>query len=594
MSPPSERQDRAALLFVVLVSLAMTWGAIAFIYTFGWDFPLQDDLEYGLVAGPDRSLSWRWVWSPHMEHRIPLARLLLLPLLRLTHDFRSGMVAEVVLLALVTFGAVATARRLRGSTRYTDAVFPLLLLHTGNAENLLMAHQLSLMLPVALTCTILFLALSERELPTGGRLAALAACVLALPLNGGHGLVQMPVWIAWLGGFGLVRVLRGGPTERRWGGLMLAVAGLGVAEMALYFVGYESPPGRGYETPLAEAWNVAMAFLALSFGPGAEPAWPWTAWVVSSIWVATLALLVVTVRRAPAERGRALAVAAQLAAVAGMAVGVAVGRGAEGFAAGFALRYVILPTPALIAAYLAWTAFAPREPGRFVRFLMFALASSTLFYNVDAGARYGQRRFDAGERFELDVLVGVPLEELAHRHSHDFYAPPEAFLARLEWLKESGLPPFRPGIRDGTPRPPRPFHMMQLAPVQAPPEEGLRTRRIGGRAVLMVEAPGELRFEVPPDAEHLFGRYGVLRQLWTPEATDGLRFRVLLATSEEETELFARELRPERADDGKLHRLLVELPSAEGEVVLRVERLGEPGPVDWGGWTQVGFLTGRR
>ena len=99
-----------------------------------------------------RRVSVEWLWSQHNEHRIPLPRLVLLGLLRLSAgDYRAAMIFNVVALASLALGMVLVARRGSGTWRETDAFFPLALLDLGHHANLLWGWQVQFVLSTVLS-----------------------------------------------------------------------------------------------------------------------------------------------------------------------------------------------------------------------------------------------------------------------------------------------------------------------------------------------------------------------------------------------------------------------------------------------------------
>ena len=74
---------------------------------------------------------------------------------RLTGDLRAGCLVSLIGISLVAAGLMQLARRVRGRASLADAVFPLLLMHVGQGENLYMGYQLAFMLTAALAAGLL-------------------------------------------------------------------------------------------------------------------------------------------------------------------------------------------------------------------------------------------------------------------------------------------------------------------------------------------------------------------------------------------------------------------------------------------------------
>ena len=87
------------------VWLALTAAGLGFVAEFGPRIPLGDDYDVVPVIAGARPLSAGYLWSQLNEHRLPMSRLVLIGLDRLTgHEFRAGM-----------FCSVAASRRWRRS-----------------------------------------------------------------------------------------------------------------------------------------------------------------------------------------------------------------------------------------------------------------------------------------------------------------------------------------------------------------------------------------------------------------------------------------------------------------------------------------------
>jgi hypothetical protein len=129
---------RLAALFVWSV-----WGLTApAALVLVWNYtpvavPQGDEWYYVQELTGERPVTLDWLWTQHAEHRIPLAKLIWVGVLRLTnYDFRVGTALVVLALATTAFAMICTARSLRGRTSLSDAFFPLALLSLGQSVNL--------------------------------------------------------------------------------------------------------------------------------------------------------------------------------------------------------------------------------------------------------------------------------------------------------------------------------------------------------------------------------------------------------------------------------------------------------------------------
>src|SRR5262245_31847805 len=109
----------------------LTLANLCFVLGFGHNVPRVDEWEFIPVLtgheppGP-------WLWAQHNEHRLPLPRLIYLALFWLTGDFRSGMIASVLLLSGLSLGLMRYVARVRGWPAWTDLFVPVGLLNGGH------------------------------------------------------------------------------------------------------------------------------------------------------------------------------------------------------------------------------------------------------------------------------------------------------------------------------------------------------------------------------------------------------------------------------------------------------------------------------
>src|SRR5262245_3642263 len=129
-APPAgpQRPSWGPVVFVWGVWAAALVGAVGFMLTYGtrWT-PCLDEWHH-----LDAPLTPGWLWAQHQEHRLPLAKLIWLVVLRLTdYNFFVGNVLQVGALAGMAAAMIVTAGQLRGGTAYYDALFPLAYLNPG-------------------------------------------------------------------------------------------------------------------------------------------------------------------------------------------------------------------------------------------------------------------------------------------------------------------------------------------------------------------------------------------------------------------------------------------------------------------------------
>lgn len=438
--------DPGAALLTRMVWAGLTAALLAYLARYGANLPLWDEWQMVPALSGIQPVTSAWLWAPWSEHRVPLVRLALVALARLTAcDFRAGMVASVLCLAAVSYALVRAAEHLRGGSRYVDAFFPLVLLNVGHKWNVLQGWNLQNALFAGLAGAVLVLVTWRPGLPGRGRALGLGLCLLLLPLSGGAGALVAPVMALWLGGVG-VAAWRAG--ARAVGLLSLAAALATGALVAAYF--YDLSP-KAPETPdvLTTVRGAAM-FLSTGFGAAADAGWPYSA-------VAALGLLgfgaALALRAAarPGERARALGLLAFLAASVALALAVSRARAWVGARMCLESRYALLAAPALCAAYLAGSASLPAA-GRLLQVLLCAAALLHTPENVRDGLDWGRRHRRAWTALDRDLAAGVPAEFLLRRYDwllprwrEDQFSPANFRFAvgctRL--LRDAGVGPFR-------------------------------------------------------------------------------------------------------------------------------------------------------
>jgi hypothetical protein len=458
-------------LFVLAVWAALSLALIAYVMRYGANVPYMDDWELVPVLTHARPITWNWIWIQQNEHRFPLVKLALFGLGAATGgDYRSGMVASALVLSAAVLVALRVARRLRGGARYADAVFPLALLHWGHQPNLLAHLNLFFVVAGALmvAATALIAGGRWRTSPRGA--AALCACLILLPLHGAVGLTLALPLALWASYAGYRGVRAPEPGTRRAGYTLLGGSVAVLVLAGAYFIGFSRPPYHPTTPSAAASLRSAAEVLAVSLGPVAATAWPWSAAIVIALCAATSALLLAALRLYRAERTRALGLLTALAAVCALASAIGFGRAGFGPGAGFESRYTVLAVPILAVLYFAWDLYGGAAAG-FGRAALFAVTCAAFSISMHQGAEYGRARREQADRLWEDVRAGVLPDIVAKRHWRHFYPSPAVLARRLRMLHEaghgpySGLPPApaREPCRAWEPTPPRQIgaHNMQ-------------------------------------------------------------------------------------------------------------------------------------
>lgn len=429
--------------------------ALACIVRYGRNIPLAEDwLMVPPMTGHESNLA-SWLWAQNNEHRVPLPKLILLGVLGATHDFRAGMVLNVLSLAALAAAMMLTARYLRGEvTRATDAFFPLALLHLGDWENLVWAWQFQFVSSAVLICTLMLVVARQRDAPTMRQSVVGAVSLVLLPLTGASGLVfalALAPWAAWAG-LAQLRASRGAESPSTRGALLLAAAIAAPILVGVYFIGYVkpwwNPPNPGRLLTL----KTTLRFLALAWGAAVRNAWMPSILVTIAVLASTMVLLVSALLRARgAERQRAFGLLSFAGGCAVLALAIGWGRAATDMVSGMPMRYVLFAVPALCATYFIWELYAPVAPRRWLQTALCVAMFVLLPWNTREG--FGlPGRYDIGWRgwyvtgmntVEQDIRSGVPRLEMASRHREFLMHWDEARLAAgMRMLREAHIGPF--------------------------------------------------------------------------------------------------------------------------------------------------------
>lgn len=419
--------------------LILSAAAAAFVARYGAAVPTGDDWELLPAVAGVVTVGPAWSWRQDHEWREPLPRLAVVGLLRATGGALHGpKLAGVALLSAAAWWLMAASRAARGRASWTDAFYPLALLHWGHARPLQQIAYFDYALTAALLSLVLAVALRTR-----GRIDRRGAwlgggALLALPLSGALGEAAAPpiaLWLAWSG-------WTARRTDRGAGTVSLGLVAVAAAVWLAYLVGYRwpaevpPPPGPG------AAARTALQVVAMALGPAGRAGWPATP-VLVLLAVGAGAVAAGAALRFREPRPAGAGVLAVLGSV--LLAAAAIGFGRSGFGREFGLmdRYVTAAVPLLCAAYAALDlhgaspARIPLQAG--LCLLMFAL--------LPVNARDGLGKAKLAEvrdrRLADDVATGMSERELSARHWHYYSRGEGRFLAMLAIARRSGLAPFR-------------------------------------------------------------------------------------------------------------------------------------------------------
>jgi hypothetical protein len=396
---------RVALFAVWLVLLV---AGLVYVSRYALVNPYVDEWAFVPALLGDRPAG-PWLWELHNEHRFVLPRVVYLGLFRLTGDLRTGCYVSFLGISLVAAGLMRLARSVRGRSSLADATFPLLLMHTGQGENLYMGYQLVFMLTAALAAGLIAVIVRSGGVNPVRR--ALQATLLGwlLLTCGAAGLAYGVIAAAWA-----VYLAVCSPMAGRHRALILVLAALTPVYIAVYFHGYVRPDHHPESAGVFESTRVGLQAQAMALGPAATGAWPVVAQVIAV--VAAVVVFQLAWRARLQENARFVGLLLYVGAAAAVAFGIGWGRSGFLDDMGFAWRYGWLTAPAVWAAYFTWLLVGGRVsvygPAALV-----AVAAVIAPVNSVSGFLDGERKvrpFEAA--WEADVRAGVPADRLADKH----------------------------------------------------------------------------------------------------------------------------------------------------------------------------------
>jgi hypothetical protein len=417
----------------------MTGTALSFVLTFGADAPYADEWEF-VPALLGKEPLGPWLWMQHNEHRLPLSRLIYFGLFQLTHDFRTGMVLQISMLAFLSLGLLRLAAQLRGRPDWPDLFFPISLLHLGHWENFLMGYQICFVLFCCLTTCLGVVALRTRR-ETAFRSGVAAGILLtAIALTGGVGLAMIPFASLWLVYLAAVVWRSGSPARSA---LLVLLALAPVVYLAVYFDGYQRPPH--HPKPSSDPIAVGMVtgeVLAMAFGMGLSGLWQVVLAFEVVIGVGTIVLVTRQSIHSTTRPG-ALGLLAVAAGVSALALAIGMGRGSFGRDMGLWSRYSLLTWPLLGLAYLVCVRAGRRD----VPLALCLVAAIALLPNLGTGMRNGLEIREHYSQIQADAEQGLPAQEIVLRRFPDSLntGQMERAVKNIPLLREARIGIFRSG-----------------------------------------------------------------------------------------------------------------------------------------------------
>jgi hypothetical protein len=387
-----------------------------------------------------------WLWQAHNDHRIPIPKLALVALYYLSGwDFRVGMYANVLLLAVVAFAGIRVAASRRGRWSYADAFLPVMLLNWGHYENLLWSWQTTYVIPVVIVLGLLLVIVRFGTQLTGWASISCGVAVAALPLCGVPGLAFVPGFALWLAEVGRQSWRAGSTIVRRDALITWALTLIAVVLVPIYFIDLRTSVSQSFQ--LLRSLTTMVAFVANGLGPAALAFRPWSYALVFGVLLSATATLVSALRNRDVSGSRGFGMLMFLVAFSGVAFAVGVARPGETFPP----RYFLIAVPAWWWAYFVFDVYGHAWMRRLALtgLLSLAVAGSGVGFRV--GLEYAKNRDAQLTVFESDLRKGMPPSQLIARHYRTLLPWPEIggayfhdeLIANFSELRKRRIGPFK-------------------------------------------------------------------------------------------------------------------------------------------------------
>lgn len=439
---------KAPVIFVWTIWALMLLAVLACIFMYGRNIPLAEDWNMVAPLTGNEPNFGKWLWLQNNEHRIPLPKLILLLLLKITHgDFRSGMFLTVLFVGFLAAAFIKVFNYVRGGkTNYSDAFFPIALLHIGNWENFVWTWQFTFILPTILSLFLLTIIIQYNNL-LQPRMALIAAvCTISLPLCGANGLMYVMPAIPWLSYEAFLHFRSKEAGASRGIGLVLSGAVIiSVFIIIAYFIGYERPPWYPPSPSIITTLKTSAKFMALGFGPVAAASWGLSTFLVLIFVFSTGTLLFFAVfKSCGTEFRRAIRLLFFLGGSIIFALGLGYGRATNVPTLGLPMRYTLLAVPTLIICYSSWEFYGLPVFRKVIQWSLFFIFSIIIFHNTLRGLSWRNWYLKGTDSVMHDIREGVPHSLLVARHQQFLLHWDKQMLETgMKQLKQSGMGPFK-------------------------------------------------------------------------------------------------------------------------------------------------------
>lgn len=415
--PPAPRLSSPAI-FVLGVWVVMLVGALGFLARFAVNIPYAEDGMLIPYVTDSEPLDMKFLWSSYSSHIIPLPKYILCLLIRTTHDFRASMYVSVITCAIVALALSFAARSLRGCFDYSDALFPIGLLHLGHWESYLLGFALQEVMSTALTALILLVILNAGDTLSRRQTLVAGLCLILLPTTGTAGFLLVPPLTVWMV-YGAWRSWRANNSSFSANAvlqLLLPVLAMGLLIPYFFSMPHGMPWLHGPASWMQKVQAIIFVLLqviTLSFGMGTATSWlPFlnqdraVVLVGSTVLVLlTLGLILLSVQRhPPQERLRKIGLSLYCLATFMVLAGIAFGRSGASKTIGFSPRYSLYSIPLIWGIYFLWQLYGSRLGSRFVPIALFGFMCAMFSLNMYLGYADGERRYSMLKAMERDLI----------------------------------------------------------------------------------------------------------------------------------------------------------------------------------------------
>ena len=403
-----------------------TWAGLTLLalvatVVYGRWLPWSDDFDLVPYLTGDRPVTAGWLWKQHNEHRIPLVKLLFVGLGRLSGaDYRWTVAVNALALSATAAAMILAARRLRGHSAWTDAVFPAVLLHLGQGA-LVWAFQAPFVLTTVLGGLFVATAVTAPR-AAAWRATALAALACLLPLTGSAGLVLAAAAAALLAAEAVWPARAAGGSQSLTRGIAAAGAGLTLAVAIAYVATLRLGPSEGYAGP----WRTLVASLdTLASYPGSPVArmrLPWlfvTCLAIGGTLAAAARPLLGKASPGTARRA-GIILLGYLAALALVAVAIGYGRGTRDFTPLYG-HYATLALGVPLALGLVWAALPQTAVARGAQAVLCLTTLAVFAVHARQAARNWSSADEAWAVIASDLRGDLPPEDVAAKHAAALY-----------------------------------------------------------------------------------------------------------------------------------------------------------------------------